>query len=104
MYDASIRDSWSKGMVKGKLVGKLKMLNKSYARGVMWALHHVAQMQVRWDLMVYGIPLSFVDGLEKVVSKYIRLWLGVSRSLSSVALYSKKSPIKLPFTSLVGLY
>ena len=75
VYDASIRDSWSKGMVKGKLVGKLKMLNKSYARGVMklWALHHVALMQVRWDLMVYEIPLSFVEGLEKVVSKYIRL-------------------------------
>ena len=74
-------------MVKGKLVGKLKILNKSYARGVMklWALHHVALMQVRWDLMVYEIPLSFVEGLEKVVSKYIRLWLGVSRSLSSVA-------------------
>ena len=54
-------------MVKGKLVGKLKMLNKSYARGVMklWALHHVALMQVRWDLMVYEIPLSFVEGLEK---------------------------------------
>ena len=83
VYDASIRDSWSKGMVKGKLVGKLKMLNKSYARGVMklWALHHVALMQVRWDLMVYEIPLSFVEGLEKVVSKFIRLWLGVSRNL-----------------------
>ena len=62
----------------------------------LWALHHVALMQVRWDLMVYEIPLSFVEGLEKVVSKFIRLWLGVSRNLSSVALYSKKSPIKLP--------
>ena len=42
----------------------------------LWALHHVALMQVRWDLMVYEIPLSYVEGLEKVVSKYIRLWLG----------------------------
>ena len=106
VYDASIRDTWSQDMVKEKLVSKLKMLNKSHARGIMklWALHHVALMQVRWDLMVYEIPLSFVEALEKSVSKYIRLWLGVSRSLSSVALYSKKSPIKLPFTSLVGLY
>ena len=31
---------------------------------------------IRWNLMVYEIPVSFVENLEVTVSKYISFWLG----------------------------
>ena len=106
VYDPDVKDGWFKKELKKKVVEGLKQLNRGHARGVMklWALHHILLPQVRWDLMVYELPVSFVEGLEKVVNRYIRRWLGVGRSLTDVALYSKKSPCQLPFTSLVYLY
>ena len=53
-----------------------------------------------WPLSVYEIPLSTAEKMERLVSFYIRKWLGVPRCLSTVALYGK-SILQLPVTSLV---
>ena len=105
-YDPLITDTWYKEVLKEKLLGKLKRLDRCHARGAMklWALHHIVLPQIRWDLMVYEIPVSCVEKLEGTVSKYIRFWLGISRNMSSVALYSQNSPCKLPLSSLVHLF
>ena len=105
-YDPLIRDDWYRVDLKKKLEDGLKLLNKSHAKGAMklWALHHILLLQIRWDLMVYEIPVSFVEKLEMMVNRYIRRWLGVCRNLTNVALYSKKSVCPLPFSSLVTMY
>ena len=105
-YDAGVTYVWFKAELKKKVVDGLKKLQRSKARGAMklWALHHILLQQVRWDLMVYEIPVSFVEKVEKIVSGYIRRWLGVSKNLTDVALYSKGTPCPLPFKSLVGLF
>ena len=54
--------------------------------------------------MVYEIPISFVEKVGMTISKYIRRWLGIHRSFSTVGLYSKNSPCPLPFESLVDLF
>ena len=68
-------------MLKENLLGKLKRLDRCHARGAMklWA-HQIVLPQIRWDLMVYEIPVSCVEKLEGTVSKYIRFWLGISRN------------------------
>ena len=53
--------------------------------------------------MIYEIPISATASLERKVSKYIRKWFGLHRSLSPIALYSKQSPCPLPISSLVGI-
>ena len=105
-YDPQICDKWYRVELKEKLGDGLKRLNKSYARGAMklWALHHILLQQIRWDLMVYEIPVSFVEKLEARVSVFIHRWLGVSRNMTNVALYAKKSVCPLPFSSLVNMF
>ena len=106
VYNAGISDVWYKAELEEKVESRLKQLNRSKAKGAMklWALHHILLPQVRWDLMVYDLPVSFIEGLEKTLNIYIRRWLGVAKCLTDVALYSKGSPCPLPFVSLVHLF
>jgi hypothetical protein len=105
-YNPMVRDDWYRDDLRKKLDDGLKRLNKSHAKGAMklWALHHILLQQIRWDLMVYELPVSFVEKMETMVTKYIRQWLGVCKNLTNVALYSKKSVCPLPFSSLVTMY
>ena len=105
-YTPAVNDLWAKDMLEKKVTSGLKQLNKSQAKGTMklWAMHHILLQQVRWDLMVYDLPLTFIEGLEKQFNKRIRQWLGVARCLTDVALYAKGSPCPLPFVSLVHLF
>ena len=50
--------------------------------------------------MVYEVPISTVEGFEARVSRFLRRWLGLPRSLSSIALYGQKNKLKLPISSL----
>ena len=53
---------------------------------------------------VNDVPSSTVESLERTISRYLRRWLNVPRSLSSVGLYSTGSKFQLPLTSLVEEY
>ena len=105
-YDPLVRDNKYREELKTVLDDGLKRLNRSPALGAMklWSLHHILLPQIRWDLMVYEFPVSFVEKLETMVTKRIRQWLGVFKNLTNIALYSKKSVCPLPFSSLVTMY
>ena len=42
--------------------------------------------------------------MERLISKFIKKWLGVPNSLTNVALYSSSTKLKLPTLSLVEEY
>ncbi len=44
--------------------------------------------------------MSTVETLEREISSYLQRWLGLPRSLTSAALYSRSNKLKLPFSSL----
>ena len=75
---------------KSGLPGKLKL----------WCLQFGLFPRLMWPLSVYEIPLSVAEKMERLVSFYIRKWLGVPRCLSTVALYGK-GILQLPVSSLV---
>ena len=105
-YDASITDEESRNSLKHKLLDGLRTIDKSKLSGFMkvWTLQHLLLPKVQWQLMLYDIPLSWVQKLEQTVSKHIRKWLGVSRNLTGVALYSRDVPCPLTLTSLSSLF
>lgn len=41
--------------------------------------------KILWALLVYTVPLSTVGTLERKVSNHLRRWLGLPKSLSSIA-------------------
>lgn len=49
---------------------------------------------------VYQMPMTIVEGFERKVSQYLCRWLGLPRSLSSIALLGRKNMVQLLFRSL----
>ena len=106
VFDCSISARHARDELEIKIRDSLVKLNKALVSGYMkvWAMHHILLPQVRWDLMVYEIPVSWVERIEKSINKFVRLWFGLSKSLTDIALYSKQVPCPLPLTSLVAMY
>lgn len=102
MFDSTLRDttsikstcaewdSWLKAVERSGLPGKFKA----------WLYPHGILPRVLWPLLIYEVPLSTVESLERNVSCYLRRWLGLPKSLSSIALYGNSNKLQLPLKSL----
>ena len=87
-------EKWLKDVEKSGLPGSYKA----------WCFQHGILPRLTWPLFVYDFPLTTVEKLERKISSFLRRWLNLPRSLSSLALYSKGSMLQLPITSLVEEY
>ncbi|XP_062585203.1 uncharacterized protein LOC134246874 [Saccostrea cucullata] len=83
-------DEWMKTVDKSGLPGKYKAL--IYQHGIL--------PRLLWSLLVYEVPMSTVEGMETTASRYLRRWLGVPRSFSSIGLYSSGTKLQLPLKSI----
>ncbi|XP_054626149.1 uncharacterized protein LOC129178189 [Dunckerocampus dactyliophorus] len=87
-------DGWLKSVVKSGLPGKFKA----------WVYQHGILSRILWPLLVYAVPISTVETMERRVSNHLRRWLGLPRSLSSIALYGNTNKLQLPLKSLEEEY
>ena len=85
-----------------KFRGGMKAIDKALVTGVMkiWIYQHMLLQRISWMMMIYEIPVSWIENLEVSANGYLRKWLGVNKKLSDVALYCKDSPCPLPITSI----
>ena len=102
MIDGSLADRKSRQKLLEGIQSGLKRIDKSLFTGVMklFTYQSVLLMQTCWSFMIYELPLSWVSHVEGSVNVYLRKWLGVSKSMSTTALFCRKSPCPLPITSL----
>ena len=91
--------------MEDKLLTGLKTINKSSFTGShkLWILHHLLIPKVQWALLIYEVPISSASVLEKKISVYIRKWLNIHPSTTSLSLYSPISPCTLPIKSLTDI-
>ena len=66
-----------------------------------WSFEHGIIPRIRWPFTMYDFPMSKVEQMEHAANRYLRKWLGVLPSFSSVNLYSKTAKLTLPITSTV---
>ncbi|XP_054628013.1 uncharacterized protein LOC129179159 [Dunckerocampus dactyliophorus] len=102
IFDCSLRDSASIQITIKELETWLSAVDKSGLPGRFkaWIYQHGVLPRVLWPLLVYEVPLSTVETLERRISTYLRRWMGFPRSLCSVALYGRTNKLQLPFSSL----
>ena len=76
----------------------LGIIDKSFFKGTqkLWILEHVLIPRIQWPLLVYEVPISHATQLEQKISSFIREWLYLHKSTSSLCFYSKASPAPLP--------
>ncbi|XP_075904972.1 uncharacterized protein LOC142903304 [Nelusetta ayraudi] len=101
-FDCSLRDSVSIQITIKELETWLAAVDKSGLPGKFkaWIYQHGVLPRVLWPLLVYKVPLSTVETLERKIRGYLRRWMGFPRSPCSAALYGKTNKLQLPFSSL----
>ena len=78
-------------------IGKCDLLNKDKV----WCIYFGLYPKLSWPMQVYEISITKVETMERLISKYMKKWLGVTNSLTSMALYSSSTKLKLLILSLV---
>ena len=101
-FDSFLRDATSIQSTCTELDGWLKSVDKSGLPGKFkaWVYQHGILPRILWLLLVYAVPISTVETLERRVCSHLHRWLGLLRSLSSLALYGNTNKLQLPFKSL----
>ena len=83
-------DDWLKAVDKSGLPGKYKA----------WIYQHGILPRLLSLFLVYNVSMSTVEKIERISNSYLRRWLGVPRSFSSVGLYSLGTKLQLPLKSI----
>ena len=47
-------------------------------------------MKMAWYLMIYNLPITFIRDLEADCTRYLKQWLGITRSITVSVLYRNK--------------
>ncbi|XP_060556916.1 uncharacterized protein LOC132717462 [Ruditapes philippinarum] len=102
-FDASLQDGDNVKKLENQVEDGLKKIDKSNLPGKFkaWLYQHALLPRLIWPMMLYEIPSSKIEALERVTSRHLRKWLGIPPSFSGVGLYGKSNQLQLPFTSLV---
>jgi hypothetical protein len=81
----------------------LKKIDRSNLTGKYkaWLYQHALLPRLVWPMMLYEVPSSTIESLERITSRHLRKWLGVPPSFSRVGLYGKSNQLQLPLSSLV---
>ena len=98
IIDGSISDRNSLDELEKKLLMGLGIIGKSFFNGTqkLSIFQHELIPRIQWPLLLYGIPISHATQLEQKISSFIREWLYLHKSTSSLCFYSKASPAPLP--------
>lgn len=102
LFDATLKDSATANIQKC-IEAWLTKVDKSGLSGrfMAWIYQHSILPRVLWPLLVYTVPLTTVESLERKISGFLRRWLGLPRSLNSAALYGTGNILQLPFSGLM---
>ncbi|XP_067284127.1 uncharacterized protein [Pseudorasbora parva] len=102
VFDCSLKDTAAIHATNIELEGWLAAVDKSGLPGKFkaWIYQHGILPRILWPLLIYEVPISTIEGFERRVSRFLRKWLGLPRSLSSIALYGQNNKLKLPISGL----
>ncbi|XP_062872774.1 uncharacterized protein LOC134334411 [Trichomycterus rosablanca] len=102
VVNSSLRDSGALQQTKADLTAWLAAIDKSGLPGKFktWIYQHGVLPRLLWPLLVYEVPITMVETLERTISQFLRRWMGLPRSLSSIALYGHSTMLQLPISGL----
>lgn len=60
-----------------------------------WIYQHSILPQIFWSLLIYYVPITSVETMQRRISGYLCRCLSLPRSLSSAALYGKSNILQL---------
>ena len=88
IYDYTLKDTAALRATSEELGTWLTVVDNSGLPGKFkaWIYQFDILLRLLWPLLVYDVPITAVECLERKVSCFLWRWLGLTRSLSSIAL------------------
>ncbi len=104
-YNASFKDLDQSDQLREETIKGLDSINDTLNPGKLklWCLQFRLLHRWMWPLTVYKVHITKIEKLERIVSTYIKKWLGLPRCLSNISLYGR-SVLELPVSSLTEEY
>ncbi|XP_025760230.1 uncharacterized protein LOC112844845 [Oreochromis niloticus] len=101
-YNADLNDTWQLEQLRQNLADDLQRINNTALPGKLklWCFQFWLLPRLLWPLTMYEVSLNHANRLERLVSSYVKKWLGLPKCLSSIGLYSD-GILSLPIPSLV---
>ncbi|KAI2644199.1 Renalase [Labeo rohita] len=102
LFDVTLRDTVAIQAMHAELKTWLAAVDRSGLPGKFkaWIYQHGILPRLLWPLLMYQVPITTVETLERNISQFLRRWLGLPKSLSCIALYGHTNKLQLLFSGL----
>lgn len=103
LFPGDLKDTASRQATGDDLNSWLSAVDRSGLPGKFKAsiCQHRTLPRLLWPLLVNEVPISTVETFKRKINHFLRRWLGLPLSLSSIALYGGNTKLQLPLSSLV---
>ena len=93
-------------LITDKLTGQLEKVDSAELTGPIkcWIYNQMLTSKIQWNIMIYNLPISFVQTLEALCTKFLKKWLGVTTSITNSVLYRSKDHFGLALKQLSNLF
>ena len=100
---SSKKNGLPRAEIKENFVGNLEITSKANITGPMkvWLYNHFIVTFITWPFLIYDLPISFGEELKAVATKYLKRWLGITKSITESVLYRSKDHFGLGLIDLV---
>ncbi len=90
IFDSSLKDTAALQQTSSDVTNWLTAVDKSGLPGKYktWVHQHGILPRLLWPLLIYEVPMTTVEALERTISQFLRRWLVLPRSLSNRPLWS----------------
>jgi len=95
-----------KQLIEDKLNNMFQTVDECGLNGVQkcWIYNSLLTSKLSWDLIIYNLPMSFLKELESICTRYLKKWLGVTKTITVSVLYRRKDHFGLSLKRLSDLY
>ena len=85
---SSKKNGLTRAEIKENFIGNLEITSKANITGPMkvWLYNHFIVAFITWPFMSYDLPISFGEELKAVATKYLKRWLGITKSITETIL------------------
>ena len=89
--------------IKENLLRYLETTTKANLTGPMklWLYNNFITAYVTWPFMIYDLPITFGEELKAIATKFLKMWMGFTKTVTSSVLYRSKDHFGLGLTDLV---
>ena len=106
LVQPDLRDDVARGRLTALTERLLTLIDEQRLRSWMkvWLFNFYLASKLQWMLMIYDLPMTFVERLESTCTRYVKRWLGLARTAPVEVLYTSRQHHGWQMTAITTLF